>query len=212
MSRTFSPLNNFMNTAGIIDDITLDNMQLHAYAPYFFAPIFGFYLLNNIFTINTPYNNCFVFSTGVEVVEGNCPPFYTLPTNGTPGYKLIYTASTPYLLPAPDVVRIGMPITSENCPTIPFRPAGNQELSSLPPETAEWSSAVYPVPARDLLHLRATPESTYRILNASGQTLLTGIVSTTKEGIDVKHLPAGWYIIQVTQPTGITTFSKFSKQ
>lgn len=211
VARTFSPLNNFMNTAGIIDDITLDNMQLHAYAPYFFAPLSGFHLLNNTVAINTPYNNCFVFSTGVAVIEGSCPPFYTLPTNGTPGYKLIYTASTPYLLPAPDVVRIGMPITSENCPTIPFRPAGNHGVGSLS-EAAEWSSAVYPVPARDVLHLRAAPESTYRIQNATGQVILTGKLKQEEERIDTKELPAGFYIIMVTEASGRNTCIKFTKQ
>lgn len=210
VSRTFSPLNNFMNTAGIIDDLTLSGMHLQAFSPYYNSVLSIYNMSNHVVSLNSPYNACYVFST--EVVPVSCPYFNTLSSSGLPSYKLIYTASTPLSLATPDIIRSAMPETSVNCATVPFRPAENEQTAGLLNNDEVLTPSVYPIPVTDVLHLRTTPQSTYRILNAAGQTVFRGAVSREEERIDTKELPSGFYIIQVTEAAGRSTFIKFMKQ
>jgi len=208
--RTFSPLNNFINTAGITDFSTANGMRLHAFAPY--LPTGGqFYLANNVVSLSAPNNLCYQFTTQVTTFPSACPTFAMLPTGGLPDYKLIYTASTPLAMPTPTVVRASMPATSLDCASAPFRPASvAQQATTLAEENSD--ATVYPVPAGDVIYLRANPYSSYRVQNATGQVLMDGVTSREEEAIDIKQLPAGFYIIKVTNAAGQFTFTKFTKQ
>jgi len=114
-------------------------------------------------------------------------------------------------MPTPTVVRASMPATSLDCASAPFRPASvAQQATALAKENSD--ATVYPVPAGDVIYLRARPYSSYRVQNAAGQVLMDGVTSREEEAIDTKQLPAGFYIIKVTNGAGQFTFTKFTKQ
>ncbi|MDX1911401.1 MAG: T9SS type A sorting domain-containing protein, partial [Saprospiraceae bacterium] len=69
-----------------------------------------------------------------------------------------------------------------------------------PEETIEWS--VQPNPARDVLNivLPALPENaSVRMFNAQGQTVMLRRLETTQMSLQVAHLPAGLYWVELFQ-------------
>jgi len=207
-SRTFSPLNNFMNPAGIVDVQTLLGRELHAFSPY----VFGFRIINNVVSLfGTPYNNCYYFPTEVGVVPEGCPPFATLYEGpALPNYHLFYTASTVNSLPSPAISRITLLPTTNNCPSIAFKPVPEPEaMANL---AAMTQPAAYPVPASDFIRLSASPQSEFVIQNAMGQVVLSGKTSQSDETIDIHALPSGFYMLHVTDHSGKATFIKLTKE
>jgi hypothetical protein len=56
-----------------------------------------------------------------------------------------------------------------------------------------WTT--YPNPVQDILNVKGFDGQGYEIVNIQGQKLLEGFLS--KDGISVKDLPAGMYLIQI---------------
>ena len=73
---------------------------------------------------------------------------------------------------------------------------------------------VYPNPCHDELHLRSTSAlRTLAVVNSQGQTVLTAIHNGAAElTLRVDSLPAGLYLLQLTDTTGATRTLRFAKQ
>ena len=72
----------------------------------------------------------------------------------------------------------------------------------------------YPNPCHDELHLRSTSAlRTLAVVNSQGQTVLTAIHNGAAElTLRVDSLPAGLYLLQLTDTTGATRTLRFAKQ
>ena len=73
---------------------------------------------------------------------------------------------------------------------------------------------VYPNPCHDELHLRSTSAlRTLAVVNSQGQTVLTATHNGAAElTLRMDSLPAGLYLLQLTDTTGATRTLCFAKQ
>lgn len=74
------------------------------------------------------------------------------------------------------------------------------------------ATTLYPNPVKDVINIqnKVGGELTYKIYNAAGQIVANGISADKK--ISAQKLPAGNYIIQLTDKEGASTTSKFIKK
>ena len=61
---------------------------------------------------------------------------------------------------------------------------------------------VYPNPAKDVLHVALITNATYRMMNVVGATMLEGTLTTGNNSIAVQALPAGMYLLEMTDTEG----------
>jgi hypothetical protein len=73
------------------------------------------------------------------------------------------------------------------------------------PSTDSGTLTVYPNPTNSVLTIQHSafniPNSSFRITNLMGQTLLQGSINTENQQIDISTLPAGMYFINVGEQT-----------
>jgi hypothetical protein len=71
---------------------------------------------------------------------------------------------------------------------------------------------VYPNPAQEVLYVTVVAPTEYAVYNTLGQVLQKGSIENATEGIDVKVLPAGSYILSLRAATGAVERLQFVKQ
>lgn len=72
---------------------------------------------------------------------------------------------------------------------------------------------VYPNPAREFLTVNhASPGSRMEVINAVGQHLQSTFLNASPEQIDVSNLPAGIYLLQLTDRNGKRGYARFVKE
>lgn len=74
-------------------------------------------------------------------------------------------------------------------------------------QTKGNSFILYPVPAQDVLHWQRTTgySAQIRVLNTGGMEILRDRADTPSGTIDIRTLPAGVYVIQITGQDGVET-------
>ncbi len=107
-------------------------------------------------------------------------------------------------------------IGEEDCDAIYGELHGMEEIG---PSTGSGTFTVYPNPTNSVLTIQHStlttsnashfniPNSSFRITNLMGQTLLQGSINAETQQIDIANLPAGMYFINVGEQT-----AKFVKQ
>ncbi len=74
------------------------------------------------------------------------------------------------------------------------------------------AAAIYPNPVRDILHIDAGNGEAYSIQSMVGQVLRQGILQQGENLLPVIELPAGVYILEIVEATGIRSINKIIKQ
>jgi hypothetical protein len=76
----------------------------------------------------------------------------------------------------------------------------------------ENSIKLYPNPAQEVLYVTVTQPIEYVVYNTLGQELQKGSIANPEEGVDVKALPAGSYILSLRTATGAVERLQFVKR
>jgi len=74
----------------------------------------------------------------------------------------------------------------------------------------ELSFSVFPIPAKNYINIHSVAElidSDYFIFNQRGEQIATGIISGSENQVNIEHLPAGKYYLQIGN--GQRSFLKF---
>ena len=74
------------------------------------------------------------------------------------------------------------------------------------------NARIFPNPANDKIFITATNNvSSYRVLDLSGKLMQSGSIALNGQGIDVRSLASGTYIVELMNGSGIVEKQKFAK-
>lgn len=82
-------------------------------------------------------------------------------------------------------------------------------INSLVGVAAEKAVSIYPNPVKDILNIDIKGDYSYQIISANGQSVMSG--TATNKAVNVAKIPAGLYIIKITQ-NGKTSIHKLIKK